>query len=260
LPPGWYDSLIELGFENFFVVADQNQQITDENSSRTKLQKALGLEANQFIELKENFRNTTPISIFSNCFYTDKTSPKPYIPDRPSTDTPILYEFTHIDVIPKRILDEYHRDPSKLIGFIVPTENKREWYVRVLGNDQVHRNNPKPVISTYASSQKTDVNIDFSNGGIVVLCDKSVKGVEFDTVFIILMIFTVVNNDFESLQKRFYVMSSRAKEKLFLFKSAVRPSLIEEILPKTGKVYEFSGEDGKLYKKSGEEILKWRKI
>ena len=273
LPEGWYDCLWTLGFENFFVVADQNQQITEENSDKKQLKASLGIEdiaeikngnkvkkddPKHVIALKDNFRNTTPIAIFANTFYTDKTSPLPDIPDRPSTDIPILYEFGAIDKISEMILSEYDRDPSKLIGFIVPTENKREWYAKKLGNDNKERSNPGPVISTYSSQQKGDVNIDFSFGGIVVLNDKSVKGIEFDTVFIILDDFKLINNDIERLQKRFYVMSSRAKEKLFLFRSAVRPSVVDDILPKEGDV--FSYENKVTGMKVEEEIMKRRKI
>ncbi len=234
LPSGWYDSLLALNFENFFVVADQNQQITESNSDRKELMASLGLESikdNNFVELRENWRNTTPIATFSNCFYTDKGSPMPEIPNRPSTDVPILYEFDTIDKIQEMILAEYDRDPSKLIGFVVPTENKREWYAKKLDNDLIKRKNPKPLVSTYHSNQKNTVNIDFSHGGIVILIDKSVKGIEFDTVFIIIDDFKMINNDIESLQKRFYVMSSRAREKLFLFKSSSRLSVVEDILP-----------------------------
>lgn len=259
LPEGWYDCLWALGFENFFVVADQNQQITEENSNKQQLKASLVIEDNkQVIELKENFRNTTPIAIFANTFYTDKTSPMPDIPDRPSTDVPILYEFETIDKILEMILSEYDRDPSKLIGFIVPTENKREWYANKLGNDEKQRSNPKPVIRTYMAQQKSDVNIDFCYGGIVVLNDKSVKGVEFDTVFIILDDFKIINNDIESLKKRFYVMSSRAREKLFLFRSAIRPSIVDEILPKPGDKFSYRNMISGI--EVEEEIMKRRKI
>ncbi len=260
LPPGWYDSLTELGFENFFVVADQNQQITEEHSSRTELLEVLGLENKEVVELKENWRNTSSIAIFANCFYTDKTSPNPLIPNRVSTDIPMQFEYTNIDQIYDMILSEYDRDPSKLIGLIVPTENKREWYAKKLGNDHVKRSNSKPLITTYFANQKSEVDIDFAYGGIVVLNDKSVKGIEFDTVFIIIDEFKMINNDIESLKKRFYVMSSRARERLFLFKSAKLTSVIEEILPKPDEVYQFNEEGGSIIEKTGEEILKRRKI
>ncbi len=69
------------------------------------------------------------------------------------------------------------------------------------------------------------------------------NGCTSDTVFIILDDFKLVNNDIESMQKRFYVMSSRAREKLFLFRSAVRPSVVDDILPKPGEIYTYRNED-----------------
>ena len=42
-PPSFTSFLIEIGFEDFFVACDQNQQITDNNSSRQEIQDCLGL-------------------------------------------------------------------------------------------------------------------------------------------------------------------------------------------------------------------------
>jgi DNA helicase IV len=243
LPTGWFNCLVALRFRNFFVVADQNQQITDENSSRSELEEVLGLDDTEVIELKENFRNSTPISDFSNYFYTDKTSPKPDTPDRPSTDTPILFEFSNIDKMQEMILHEYDRDTSKLIGFIVPTEAKREYYAKHLNKNEFERTNKKPIISTYHAELAENVNIDFSYGGIVVLIDKSVKGIEFDIVFVLIDGFKNPNNDIESLQKRLYVISSRAKEKLFFFQNPKYNNVVNDTLPKVGELSEVTGEE-----------------
>jgi len=250
LPQGWYDCLTELGFENFFIVADQNQQITDEHSSRKELEESLGLDKSEVIELKDNWRNTAPIAIFANYFYTDKTSPKPKVPDRSSTAIPILFEFSNIITMQEKILHEYDRDTSKLIGFIVPTEAKRDFYAKELNKEKIKRNNSKPLISTYYAEQKGNVNIDFAYGGIVVLNDKSVKGIEFDIVFVLIDDFKVSNNDIESLLKRFYVISSRARENIFLFQNPKFNNVVNEILPKVGEISE----------ETGDVILKRQKI
>ncbi|UYM16236.1 AAA family ATPase [Endozoicomonas euniceicola] len=231
LPPEWYECIESLHIKDFFVVADQNQQITEEYSSKKKLMEVLGLENDEVIELKENWRNTSPIAAFSNYFYTDKTSPKPQLPNRPSVNTPILFEYKTIDRVKEQILSEYDRDPSKLIGFFVANEGKREWWAKDLQKDDQSRKYSPPVVSTYFSSQKGDVNIEFNNGGIVVLNDKSVKGIEFDIVFILIDGFKPISNDKESLMKRLYVMSSRARERLYLLKSSIQNSILEEILP-----------------------------
>ena len=256
LPPGWYECIESLSIENFFVVADQNQQITEENSSRKELEEVLGLENSEVIELKENWRNTTAIAAFSNYFYTDKTSPKPQLPNRPSVNTPILFEYKTIDRVKEQILSEYDRDPSKLIGFFVANENKREWWAKDLQKDDQSRKYASPVVSTYFADQKGDVGIDFVNGGIVVLNDKSVKGIEFDIVFILIDGFKPISNDKESLMKRLYVMSSRARERLYLLKSSSQTSVLEEILPPEDKTVtiEHNGKNTEI------ELLKRRQL
>jgi DNA helicase IV len=111
-----------LNIENFFVVADQNQQITEENSSHDELKDVLGLDSSDVIELKENWRNTTVIAAFANYFYTDKASPKPALPNKPSVYTPILYEYEMLNSAKEIILSSYDQDPSKLIGLIVAND------------------------------------------------------------------------------------------------------------------------------------------
>ena len=234
LPQGWYEAVEALNVENFFVVADQNQQIRDENSSNNELMEVLGLDSSDVFELKENWRNTTPIAAFANYFYTNKSSPKPALPNKPSAHSPILYEYEALDSAKDLILSSYDNDPSKLIGLIVANDNKRQHWANDLKKDNKTRRESPPIVSTYASDQKSGVNIDFGQGGIVVLNDKSVKGIEFDEVFIIIDGFKASNNDKESLMKRMYVMASRARERLFLLKSAVQSSILEEILPPSG--------------------------
>ncbi len=239
LPPEWYNAVESLNVESFFVVADQNQQITEHNSSREEIEICLGLQSDDVIELKENWRNTRPIALFCGYFYTDNASPKPAIPDRPSINIPILYEYDKLDKVTEQILKEYDFDPSKLIGLFVATDTKRDDWVRRLARDDKPRNNPRPIITTYSSTQKGEVNIDFSQSGIVVLSDKSVKGIEFDTVFIQTDDFKETFGGEEGLKKRLYVMSSRAREKLYLFKNQTRDSILEEILPKADATVTF---------------------
>ncbi len=216
LPQGFYECLMALGHENFLIVADQNQQITEENSTIQELTDMLALDRSAVIELKENYRNTTPIALLSQHFYTDKASPKPELPDKPSLDTPVLYEYELVDSCVRMMLREADDDPKKLIGLIVATDTKRQDYVRLLKNTEIDRDNEKPLISSYKYSDKGKVEIDFSQGGIVVLSDKSCKGIEFDVVYILLDGFKL-NMGKTAMKKRFYVMTSRAIEKLFFF-------------------------------------------
>jgi len=232
-PTKYYESLMCFGIENFFIVADQNQQITKDNSSRQELTDLLGLEVEDVIELKENYRNSHPIGLLSSNFFTDPSSPAPELPSKSkaSLGVPILYNYKNYESCIKLILREADRDNRNLIGVIVANDELRDVYVTSLNSMEINLDNPRAIISTYSSKDKKNPNIDFSYSGIVVLNDKSIKGLEFDIVFIIIDGFKIYNNDSDSMKKRFYVMSSRAIKKLVFFKSENYKGGVEEILP-----------------------------
>ena len=246
LSPGYYETLYALGCENIFVTADQNQQIRgNENSNIEELSNILDVKIplpdqvskkGEVIYLKENFRTTTPIARFCNYFYTDKSSPAPEIPDRPSVDIPILYRYDSVINCVKMILREADSDPSLLIGVIVATETKRESYCKLLRSTVIDRDNETPSVSTYGASQKQNVEIDFSKGGVIVLCDKSVKGIEFDSTYIILDGLKMINDDKTLMKKRLFVMSSRPKNRLVLFQGVSCDEAVRTLMPKDEKL------------------------
>lgn len=242
-PPEYFESLMSFGFENFFIVADQNQQITDSNSNRQQLADIMGLEKQQVIELKENYRNSQPIAIFSNTFYTDPATPPPELPPKhkSSLGIPILIQYNNRQDTINTILREYDRDDRNLIGVVVANDTLRDFYASNLENSDIRRDNPKPIISSYSSKDTRQPNINFAYSGIVVLSDKSIKGLEFDIVFIIIDGFKIYNNDLDSMKKRFYVMSSRAIKKLVLFKSKDYRGGIDEILTTDEKILKREG-------------------
>jgi DNA helicase IV len=233
MPVKFYEALTSCGYENFFIVADQNQQITDEHSNRQELTDIIGLEVDDVIELNENYRNSHIIGLLTEYFFTDPSSPKPKLPlkSKASLGMPSLFEYDNYKDCGKIILREADKDDRNLIGVVVANDTLRDTYATTLQEIDIKLDNPKSIISTYSSKNKEQVNIDFSNGGIVVLNDKSIKGLEFDIVFIIIDGFKIYNNDSDSMKNRFYVMSSRAIKKLVFFKSKNYKDGVEEILP-----------------------------
>jgi len=231
MPPKYYEVLQYAGYTHFFIVADQNQQITEENSSRTELTNLLGLEVKDVIELKINYRNSNPIAIFANHFFTDKSSPPPDLPEKDSFDIPVLYKGRDLNDYSEMILREADKDDRNLIGVVVANNNMRKKYYGKLNALDIKLDNSRPIISSYSSSDKQKVNINFSQGGIVVLNDKSIKGLEFDIVFIVLDEFKIFNNDITSMKKRLYVMSSRAIKKLVLLSESPDLGEIDNLLP-----------------------------
>jgi superfamily I DNA/RNA helicase len=235
----FYLTLINLGFENFFVVADQNQQITDQCSSRQDLENALVIDTRQVIELKENYRNALPVARLAREFYTgDPASPPPDLPSaRHSVQQPLLIEYgdgckLSFEQVIKRILKMADRDPSKLIGVITPNNQVRARYYDALNKSPVKLDNPWPRLVTYAYNEGAGDDHSFSEGGIFVINAQACKGLEFDTVFL-----ADIHNYFcnpniqDTIRKRFYVMVARAIERVLMLKEAGQHCPVEVILP-----------------------------
>lgn len=241
MPEAFYRALAELGFENFFVVADENQQITDEHSSVLELTNALGLEPRERIVLKENFRNSYSVARLALAFCVpNPTSPCTQLPSPgPSARTPVLREYGSgcawtFDDLVQRVLKAADRDPARLFGLICPDNETRSRWLNALRQFPVALDHGRPRIVTYASGED-EGDLRFSEGGIFVINAQSAKGLEFDSV-----ILTDINryrcnagneHQMDDMRRRFYVMISRARERVTLLKEAGNPCPVDAILP-----------------------------
>jgi superfamily I DNA/RNA helicase len=221
-------------FVNFFVVADQNQQITDQNSNIGEIKRWLGVD--KVYSLKQNYRNSNPIAQLAQHFYTDPATEKPELPEFIKTPfaRPQLCDYADHEKIIKGILKKSDQDPSLLVGIFTCLNKTREKYLDALNDCNIKLDNNKPSISTYYSNGNSAVNIDFHRGGIVVLNDRSAKGLEFDIVFIAdIDDFNVIRNK-DEMKKRFYVMTSRAIKQIVLLRNSEKTKeyRVDDILPK----------------------------
>lgn len=242
MAPDFYTALIRLGYENFFVVADQNQAITSENASRQQLLDVLAIEPDEVIELTHNYRNALPVARLARAFYPDDpaTPPINFPPASLSGQTPVLIEYgpgcrLNFDKVIERILKLADRDPARLIGIIVPNNQIRNKYLaalcKIADSDSIALDNYQPRIETYASGNKS--NLRFDEGGIFVINAQSCKGLEFDVVFIADIHDFYCHPAIVDEKKRlFYVMVARAIEQVFLLKAAGTTCPVDTILPK----------------------------
>ena len=237
MPPEFYSSLVGLGFENLFVVADQNQQIRDENSSRRDIENALAIDTTEVIELRTNFRNSRSVAKLAHTFYTgDPASPPPSLPRHPDTRAPELYSYSpdQFPRIIKRILLTADNNPHKLVGIISPTNSVREKYLSDLrsmsSSDSVSLRHGKPMIRTFSHGRQADVKLD--KGGIVVLNIQACKGQEFEIVICVdIDEHYIPAGDLEMVKKHFYVMVARAREKVVMLRRKGVECRIDRILP-----------------------------
>ena len=233
MPPAFYRTLVSLGFENFYVAADQNQQIhPDKCSSRQDIENTLAIETVDTLELKTNYRNTRPIALLAQHFYpADPASPRPNLPDLiPAAATPelITYEKETSSALINTILQLNDRSPRKLIGIITPNNDVRKKFIDALNLASPRLDNDKPPIQTYDSNNQQELN--FSDGGIMVINAQSCKGLEFETV-ILADIDQHQPKHRYALKARFYVMVARAREQVVLLRTGEACPVVDGLLP-----------------------------
>ena len=233
MPPAFYDALVGLGFDRLFVVADQNQQITEGNSSRQEIQNCLDIDTDKVIELRQNYRNQYQVARLAREFYTgDPASPPPALPAPAPGQVPLLYcyEEGKLDAVVQGVLRLADRDPRQLIGVIAPNNRVRERYLEALRSVEVTHDNPRPTIRTYHMDERGEVAFD--EGGILVINAQACKGLEFDTVVLAdIDEHFVRRSDPDTAKRLFYVMVARARERVFLFMKRGEGREIEKILP-----------------------------
>jgi DNA helicase II / ATP-dependent DNA helicase PcrA len=237
MPPVFYQALVNLGFENFYVVADQNQQIhRDKCSSRQEIEDNLAIDTNNTLELRINYRNTHPIALLAQHFYpADPATPRPDLPAVALTaGTPELWTYGTENMptlaeISNRILQLSDRNPRKLIGIITPNNIVRNTITDALSKANPQLDYDKPKIRTYASGQRE--TLDFGIGGLMVINVQSCKGLEFDIAILADIDRHQPKHDPLSLKKCFYVMVARAREQIILLRTGNICPVVDGLLP-----------------------------
>ncbi len=237
MPPAFYNALANIGFENFYVVADQNQQIHPERcSSRQDIENALGIDPLETKELLANYRNTRPIAQLAQHFYPDDpASPRPDLPPQsPGASTPELWRYGDqgghtLDAMAELVLQLSDRSPRKLIGVICPNNRVREKWVSALNRANPVLDHEKPPIKTFLSGQESE--LDFGTGGIMVINAQSCKGLEFDIAVLADIDEHEPRTNLDVLKKRFYVMVARAREQVILLRTGSPVKAINDLLP-----------------------------
>lgn len=250
MPPAFYEALAQLGFENFYVVADQNQQITDENSNLRDIENALAIDTSDRVELTENYRNCDRVARLALEFCVeDPACPPVSLPaNKPCARTPVLVDYGQdcrwdFDGVVQRLLKLADRNSDKLIGIITPKNTCRDRWLEglreALKDNKVVLDHGRPRIATYVSGDE-DGDHRFSQGGIFVINAQSAKGLEFDWVFLADIneyVCHLEDQDWMDEKKRlFYVMVSRAREQVILLRQRDRGCPIEAILPKDERI------------------------
>jgi len=224
------------------ILADENQRITNVNSTINEIREAHLLSDDQVYELRRNYRNTSEIARFAASFYTGLRTGMPELP-RKRGEKPTLVVTTKINDAVIRIADYAKLNDKQDIGVLVYYNGTR----KSLFNRLTTRLDGTSIrVQTYTSNKDDDNNdvsrLKFDAGGsITILCFASAKGLEFDAVFLPELQTIPVGTDdaYTSTKSNLYVMCSRARQRLFLLISdPQRSNQIWNILPNDKNLFD----------------------
>lgn len=171
-----------------FVFADENQQLTEYNSTLDEIQSALKIDPkNRFPPLLDNFRNTYEIAEVARSFFDD-VGVLPRLPTRKGARPSYTEGIPSVDCV-QQILTWVINHPGKNAGVLVFKEQKRNALQKALGKEVVGIEGRTVTVQSYSWETRKvnrvkDLVFDVPDV-ISVLNMQSCKGLEFDAVFIV---------------------------------------------------------------------------
>ncbi len=188
------------------VFADDDQALRKHRTTLEDIQAATGLD--DPVILHNNHRNSPEIARLGEHFHRGRL-PAARVLRRSSGDLPRLVLSRNL-VSTSVLVSNWCQNRGGSIGVIVSRNNT--------GRD-LHRDLdgrlPGRRVDIYENQEKNEDTIDVTAPGVTILNRESVKGQEFDTVFIVeLEKFIPCGND--ATRRAMYMMCTRARDHLFL--------------------------------------------
>ena len=205
LPQGFFNYGFRYVSQILSVFADENQALSDQFSTLKQIKHAASLE--DPIILRHNHRNTPEIARLAEHFHGGQLPVADVL--RSHGDIPRLVKSTGIDSTAKMISNLF-KTRSGNVGVIVNQNQSGQVYF-----DKLCSLLPNVRVDFYSNNLKNEDQIKIVNPGITVMNQKSVKGQEFDTVFI-LELDRFIPCASETARRTMYMMCARARDNLFL--------------------------------------------
>ncbi|GAU67836.1 hypothetical protein SSP35_05_04030 [Streptomyces sp. NBRC 110611] len=224
LPIGFYQLCRVLGV-GVTVFADENQQIDGDQSTISEICRALALRGVPLV-LRENRRNSREIAMLAYEFCKENRDEIP-LPER-TGNTPTLLKVPSLEYLLAGVSQYFNAHPERSIGIICRSTH----LLRDIENKLTHLGLAK-YTQAYVHDDRYRDAIDFSTRPIRIVSTASMKGLEFDSVFVPdLDAYTEDPTGVEA-RLRFSTLCTRAREDLhFALRGPREPAILSRI-PKT---------------------------
>lgn len=179
LPPEFYAYARQFIAPRLSVFADELQAITARRSTLTQIRDEAGL-SNPLL-LTVNHRNTTPIARFAEHFHTGRLPHASVRNNNPNARRVVYRRFSLAHTA--QLIKRWFEAQGGTVGVIVKSNNTAAAMLRHLHD--LLPSNPATRLDWYTHQQKNENGINLLSPGITLLNAQSVKGQEFDAVFVL---------------------------------------------------------------------------
>ncbi len=206
LAEGFFEYASHYISETMSVFADDDQALANQRTTLEQIKRAANLP--DPIILTQNHRNTPQIASLAEHFHAGRL-PAAAVRRSFSGEVPRLVEHASLDTIAHRVSNSMQTQGGS-IGVVVDQNETGKLLLHPL-REQL----PQHRVEFYTNSLRNEDQINVLEDGVTVLNKESVKGQEFDTVFILeLHRFLPCTTDSE--KRGMYMMCSRARDNLWL--------------------------------------------
>lgn len=194
--------------KNITVFADENQQLFENNTTLREIETAIG--ERKHLVLRRNYRNTAEIAAVAAKYYAGTPTGIPDPPDRHG-DKPSLRRYASTEEFTDFVARYVKGRTNLTIGIACPNQNMQNRLYR----DLVKRKLSVPV-QQYISGNRQHTLLDFDSPAVTLIHYKSMKGLEFDSLFVPELQQVALDVTSAATRMMFYVVMSRARNELHL--------------------------------------------
>lgn len=222
LPRGFYQLCRVIGVD-VTVFADENQRIGDEQSTLLEIRRTLASETDPIV-LSKNHRNSREIALLASEFRIE-TSNEATLPVRVGP-TPLVIRIPSIDAFVTGISQYFNAHQGRTIGIICRTT----FLVRNI-QSKLTREGLSSQTQAYVHNDRYRHAVDFSRYPIKVVSAASMKGLEFDSVFVPDLDAYAEDPTSVDARLRFLVLCTRARKELYFAHRSPREPRILSAVP-----------------------------
>ncbi len=221
LPVGFFQYVAHFAAQTFTVFADEDQALMDNHTTLEEIKDAG--ELNDPIILRNNHRNTPEVANLAEHFHSGRL-PAAEVSRDSIGELPRLIRSSGLAQT-ALFVSNWRKNRGGSIGVIVDQNDTGVSIYQQLKNLLRETR-----VDIYRNEDRNENDIDITKDGVTVLNKESVKGQEFDSVFILeLERFIPFASDVG--RRAMYMMCSRARDHLFLIygPSDLSPSAAEAL-------------------------------